>query len=213
MPASISSNTIVAPPPTAAIARAMRDSSPPDAVSATGESGNPRLGRIRNAISSAPAGPGPSARVHQLDLELALPEADAGQFGCDRVRERRRGVAPGGGSARASPPTRSSAAASSSAAAAARSPPCEPVELGRRLGSPLQQLLVARAAEPPLRVRDRVEPRLDLFAPAGIGIQRRQEGPQGARGLAEAELDVTQLVARPTELGREPLDPGNGAFG
>src|SRR6185503_2237211 len=53
IPASISSKTIVSPPPTAAIARAIRESSPPEAVSATGANGSPAFGRIRNETSSA----------------------------------------------------------------------------------------------------------------------------------------------------------------
>src|ERR671928_41799 len=62
MPASISSKTSVSPPPTAAIASATRDSSPPDAVSATGANGRPRFGRIRNTTSSAPDADGSPPR-------------------------------------------------------------------------------------------------------------------------------------------------------
>ena len=89
MPASISSNTIVSPPATAAIASAMRDSSPPDAVSATGPNGRPGFGRIRNATSSAPVAPG--SRSVQHDLELAVAEADPAQLRRDRGGERLRG--------------------------------------------------------------------------------------------------------------------------
>ena len=54
MPASISSKIIVAPPPTAAMASAILDSSPPEAVCATGASGKPGFGLMRNVTSSAP---------------------------------------------------------------------------------------------------------------------------------------------------------------
>src|SRR5512144_3004610 len=81
MPASISSKTIVSPPPTAAIARAMRESSPPEAVSAAGANGRPAFGRIRNATSSAPVGPA------QLDAELAVAEPDPTHLLGDRVGE------------------------------------------------------------------------------------------------------------------------------
>jgi hypothetical protein len=85
MPASISSKTIVSPPPTAAIASAIRESSPPEAVSATGANGRPALGRIRNATSSAACGP---VALAQLDAELAVAEADAAQLRGDRRGER-----------------------------------------------------------------------------------------------------------------------------
>src|SRR5437764_199618 len=55
--AAISSKTSVSPPATAAIASAMRESSPPDAVSATGANGMPAFGRTRKTASSPPVAP------------------------------------------------------------------------------------------------------------------------------------------------------------
>ena len=88
MPASSSSKTSVSPPATTAIASAMRESSPPDAVCATGESGRPGFGRIRNSTSSAPVGPG--SRSVSARLELAVAEAEARELGGDRLGEARR---------------------------------------------------------------------------------------------------------------------------
>ena len=69
---------------TAAIASATRESSPPEAVSATGPNGRPEFGLIRKTTSSAPLAPG--SRSVTIDLELALAEADAAQLGGDRRR-------------------------------------------------------------------------------------------------------------------------------
>ncbi len=87
MPASISSKIIVSPPPTAAMASATRESSPPEAVSATGPNGRPLFGRIRNAASSAPVAAG--LALAQLDPKLAVAETDADQLPGHRVGEGR----------------------------------------------------------------------------------------------------------------------------
>ncbi len=63
----------------------MRESSPPEAVSATGANGSPLFGRMRKTASSAPAAPG--IALAKLDLELALPHADPLQVLGDRFRE------------------------------------------------------------------------------------------------------------------------------
>src|SRR6185503_1553855 len=61
MPASISSKTIVGSPApawaTARRASATRESSPPEAVSATGANGRPEFGRMRKATASRPVEP------------------------------------------------------------------------------------------------------------------------------------------------------------
>ena len=74
MPASISSNTSVSPPATAASARAMRESSPPDAVSAIGANGSPAFGRMRNV--DLVGARRPDLALAELDEELALPHAE-----------------------------------------------------------------------------------------------------------------------------------------
>src|SRR5262249_18446104 len=86
-------------------------------------------------------------------------------------------------------------------------------ELRSRLLGPREELVVALAAEPPLGIGDPLELRLDLLEPAGLGAKRRQERPQLRRGLAQAQLDVAQLVAGPRELGREALEWSNLPFG
>ena len=84
MPASISSKTIVSPPATAAIASAIRESSPPDAVSATWPNGSPRFGRTRNVTASAPVAPGLGG---ELGAELALPSPTPASSRGDGFRE------------------------------------------------------------------------------------------------------------------------------
>ncbi len=81
----------VSPPATAAIASAMRESSPPDAVSATGANGRPAFGRTRNTVSSPPVAPG--FALVELAHELALAHPDVPQLNGNRVGERgRRGI-------------------------------------------------------------------------------------------------------------------------
>ena len=93
MPASISSKTIVSPPATAAIASATRESSPPEAVSATGPNGRPAFGRIRNADV---VGAG-RARVALAEHDLELPVAEADRL---QLRGHGRGERAGGRPAR-----------------------------------------------------------------------------------------------------------------
>ena len=91
--------------------------------------------------------------------------------------------------------------------------PFERLELGPRLGCALEQLLVAIAAETPPCLDDAVELRLDLLEPVGLGLERRQEGAQLGSGLAQSQLDVTQLVAGPLELRGEALQRRERALG
>src|SRR5579884_3077786 len=56
-------------------------------------------------------------------------------------------------------------------------------ELGVRLGSARQQLLVARAAEAPLRLGDPVELRLELLQASRLGLERGEEGLEVGRRL------------------------------
>src|SRR5205823_3047232 len=88
----------------------------------------------------------------------------------------------------------------------------EPTELLRGVGCACQQLLVARAAEPPPGVCDPVEARLDFLDAARVGVEGGEESAQSACRLAEPELDVAQLVARPGKLRREPLHAGDGSL-
>src|SRR5262249_32625361 len=101
---------IVSPPATAAIASAIRESSPPEAVSATGANGRPAFGRTRKATWSAPVGPGSAAVSSARNSPSPTPSpasssptasakpAPAPAPGApvrDRVGEARRGLGPG----------------------------------------------------------------------------------------------------------------------
>ena len=212
MPASISSNTSVSPPATAAIASATRDSSPPDAVSATGPNGMPAFGRMRKTASSAPVAPMSRSRTSQVNSPSPMPTscnstatatANPGaavarlvaQLECERVHARLGRLDRGGGSR-----CRVDALV-------------ERRQLLARLGRARQQLVVARDAEAALRLRDAVEACLQLFQPSRLGLERRKERAQLGRGLAQAELDVAQLVAGALELGRQPLERSDGPLG
>ncbi len=78
-------------------------------------------------------------------------------------------------------------------------------QLGARVGGAVEQLLVGRAAEPPLRVGDPVEPGLQLLEAARLRLERGEECVQVGRDLAQPQLGVAQLVAGALELRREPL--------
>ena len=55
--------------------------------------------------------------------------------------------------------------------------------------------------------------RLDLLEPARLGAERVEKRAQVGRGLAQAKLDVAQLVAGARELGRKRLERRDGALG
>ena len=188
----------------------MRESSPPEAVSATGANGSPGLGRIRND-DLVRAG---RARFAFSDLgaELALAEADAVQLRFDRGRERRRrGRARFFDSRSASFFVRVSASAS---AAARRlewiGAVLERGQLGSRFGRPREQLRVGLAAEPPLGVGDPLQLRLHLLQPIGLGLQRVEKPPQLERRLVQPELGVAKLTRGHLELWSDPRDLGQG---
>src|SRR5262249_56519027 len=69
-----------------------------------------------------------------------------------------------------------------------------------------RELLVRRAAEAPFGRGDRVELGLELVETAGLRLEGGEKGMEIGCGLAQAELDVAQLVARALQLGREPLE-------
>ena len=184
MPASISSKTIVSPPATAAIASAMRESSPPEAVSAAGAKGRPGFGRMRKRTSSAPVAP--RSRSPSLRRELALAEADALELPRDRLRERRGAPRAGvrqlvgerrgpcasarpSASAAASTGSTPSASASSSARASARA---RAAPRTSRSGSDASSRRCGRARPRPAR--------------AGPAPPRARPGTSGARAPSRA---------------------------
>ena len=82
----------------------------------------------------------------------------------------------------------------------------EGVQLGLRLGGAREQLLVGLAAVAPSHVGDAVEFALDVLEPVWLGLERCEEGVQVGGGLAQAQLDVAELVAGAFELGGEPFE-------
>ena len=86
-------------------------------------------------------------------------------------------------------------------------------ELRLRVRRAREQLLVVGAAEATLRVGDAFELGLDLLETPGLGAERVQERAQLGRGLAQAKLDIAQLVAGARELGSERLERRDGALG
>ena len=214
MPASISSNTIVSPPATAAIASATRESSPPEAVSATGPNGSPAFGRIRNTTSSAPVAPGSRSREH------------------DAETRRRRGRLP------AARPATAAANGSAAVARACRSSACSRPTLRlrpRRAPRPRLDRVVPvvgqrpssrRAASPRssssanvcarwrrFRSEQVLELGLDLLEPPGLRLERGEERAQVRCGLAQLQLGLAQRVPAAAELRREPLERCDGALG
>ena len=89
----------------------------------------------------------------------------------------------------------------------------ERVELGAGVGGAGEQLVVRRAVEPPLRVRDPVEPGLELLEPSRLRLERGEKRVQVGGRLAQPQLDVAQLVADALELRREPLERRHGPLG
>ena len=214
MPASISSKTSVSPPATAAIASAMRESSPPDAVSATGAERQPgvRADEEHGLVAAGCAG----LALAQLADELAVAHADVVQLGRDGVRERGRGRARARRAARRKRvDMRASAAASASRGRLRPGRHRRRAPRARAAPRParVEQLLVGLAAEAPLRLCDAVERRLELLEASRLGLERREERVQLRRGLAEAQLDVAQLVAGPLELGSEALERRDRTLG
>ena len=108
MPASISSKTSVSPPATAAIASAIRDSSPPDAVSATGANGRPgvradeegdvvgagRAGLVALAQLAARNSPSPMPTPRELGRDGVGKRAARRRCARRAARARARGRAP-----------------------------------------------------------------------------------------------------------------------
>ena len=86
-------------------------------------------------------------------------------------------------------------------------------ELGARLGGTREQLFVGLRAEASLRVGDALEAGLDLLEPARLGAERGEKRAKLRSRLAQAELDVTQLVAGARELGRERLERRHRSLG
>ena len=86
-------------------------------------------------------------------------------------------------------------------------------ELCPRLGGAREQLLVRLAAEAALRLGDPVELGLELLEAARLGFEGRKERAKVGRRLAQAKLDVPQLVAGRLQLGGDVLERRDCALG
>src|SRR5207249_4929865 len=82
--------------------------------------------------------------------------------------------------------------------------------LGPRGRGPGQQLLVRRRAEPAHGLGNAIELGLDVLEAPRIGLEARQKRPQLGGNLAQAKLDVAQLVAGPRKLRRQAFDRSDG---
>src|SRR5439155_8669075 len=82
-------------------------------------------------------------------------------------------------------------------------------QLEARLLRPCEQLGECLAAKAPPRVRDPLEPRLDLLAAPRVAVESGEERTEGAGRLAQPELGVAQVVAGPGQLRGETLDRGD----
>ena len=168
MPASTSSNTRVgvasARASTALMASATRDSSPPDAMRASGRGGSPGLGASRNATSSAPVAS--SGRRLDVDRERRRPGSPARRARRVTAGARRcRGVPARAAQARRGGLRGRRAAARASAARRARSAP-----------SPRRRSASARR-----RCAVREHRLLGLAVLAQQPVQRRPAAPRARR--------------------------------
>jgi hypothetical protein len=87
------------------------------------------------------------------------------------------------------------------------------LELCARLGRAREQLLVGLAAKAPARGSDPVELGLDVLQAVRLRFEGREERAQLGGGLAQAQLDVAELVPGALELGRQALQRGDCALG
>ena len=85
-------------------------------------------------------------------------------------------------------------------------------QLGARVVGSGQELGVRLAPKAPLRLGDPIELGLDLLEPVGLGLERVQESPQLESRLAQAQLGVTELAGRLSELGCDRPHGGQGSL-
>ena len=190
----------------------MRESSPPDAVSATGPNGSPAFGRTAklDLVRSGRALVG----LAQLDPELALAEPDA-----DELCRHGLGEARGGRPASVSELRveavdlglcrRECLGGRASGIVSLR----ERIELGSGRGGAIEELRIGDRAVPAAKGRDPVEPGLDLLEPARIGLERIQEAAECRGDLTERVLRRTKRLTGSGQLGGEMLDRGDRPLG
>ena len=207
MPASISSNTIIAPPPRRAIASEIRDSSPPDAVSATPERAA-RVGGTRSCTSSAPCGPGSRSRPDSTRAS-AIPRPASS---C-AIAPRTRAGGPAGGGHRVGVVARPPSRPRPPPAAVRR--PVRGAPRARRAGRAPRP----RPSAPPRssraggRGRRAARARLDVLEPAGSCSSRRgapaAPAPPPAAGRARRAARRRARPGRDRALGvaERPLGP------
>ena len=207
MPASISSKTIVGPPATAAIASAIRESSPPEAVSCSGAGAHARvrLDQERDLVGAGRA----RLALREVDRER-LADAHPAQLLGDGVGERAAAAA-----ARASwsaswsslnLPLGLGRAPLRRPRPGRRPPPAGPARRGPRPRGPAAPRSSRSGSGASRRRSARAPPRPARAAPARP--PGCQEGPQVERRLAQPEPAVAQLLAGPTRAPGARLSSG-----
>ena len=188
----------------------MRDSSPPEAVSATGPNGSPAFGRTRKTTSSAPVGAAARARAARRGTRPRP---------CRRRAARRRPRP-----RRARPPRRAPRAAPRRARRLplgggerpARPAPGRPVGERRQLGSAAargQQLVVVPARKRRFASAIRSSPSSTCSRRSGSASSEARKPRRSQPTSRSRSADVAELLARARELGRQPLERRERALG
>ena len=190
----------------------MRESSPPEAVSATGPNGSPAFGTDEEG--GLVGARRTEIALPKLDEELALAEPEALELACDRAGERLRPCASLGTELLGERIHAGRGSGDRLAGGSGRIAPTRCCfELRARSRSALEQLAVGRAAEAALEIRDPLEAAFNVLEERGVGVEGRQEPVEVAADLAQPYSDVAQLARCRAELRREPLDRRERALG
>ena len=150
----------------------------------------------------------------ELADELAVAHADIAELGGDGVGEGRRGgVALGAELEDEVVDTFLGCRELARAASAGSMPSSSAASSARAVRRSGEQLLVRLAAEAALRLGDPVELGLELLEPPRLGLERREERAEVGRRLAQAQLDVPQLVAGGLQLRGDVLERRDRSLG
>ena len=174
--------------------------------------GSPAFGRIRKTASSAPVGPGSRSRssTRNSPSPMPTPRSSSATASANASTEARLAFAEIGSELARPRLRRGQRLRGRRSGVETTLERRQLVAGGRR---PRQQVVVVGGAEAPPRVRDPLQLPLDVLEPVGLGLQRGEERAQVGADLAQAQLDVAQLLTGTRELGREPLERGERALG
>ena len=194
----------------------IRESSPPDAASRSGDGGIPGLVATRSSTVSAPFGPKPSGwGSSETSSEAPSIASSASSLRDPALELARRPSRPFCAQLRGEP----GAQLLGAAPAAARAPPArslgvlEPLDLGAAaLG--VREHRLDRAAVLSLQAVERREPLLDLLQPPGLGLDAVEVGPQGAGRRRRARRSTARTrSASASSAGSTPLAPQAAGLG